>query len=154
MSDMCKIQSTPWHVGRYTRQEGDERRHKSNCVYYRKKDKFCTKHHGECYGSAHCDYYESNKQAAEESLLETVTKVRNDEFVRKCNQNKQAEQIRFVEGMKVYRKRDGAFGTVTKVYWHENGSRYVIMSFNGKNVEFSYDAAASSGNFIKVTNRK
>ena len=40
MSDMCKIQGTPWHVGRYTRQEGDERRHKSNCVYYRKRINF------------------------------------------------------------------------------------------------------------------
>lgn len=154
MSDMCKIQGTPWHVGRFTRQEGDERRHKSNCVYYRKKDKFCTKHHGECYGSAHCDYYERKQDASKEDVLEVLTKRRNDEFVRKCNQNKQAEQTLFVEGMKVYRIKDSAFGRVVNVYRHENGSRYVIMNFNGKDVEYSYDVAASSGNILVVSGAK
>ena len=26
---------TPWHKERFARQEGDERRHKSHCVYYK-----------------------------------------------------------------------------------------------------------------------
>lgn len=147
MSEMSKIQGTPWHVGRYTRKEGDERRHKSNCAYYRKDDKHCTKYYGECLGSAHCDYYESKNDAAEESILEAVAKVRNKEVVRRYNE---VEYIKFIEGMKVYRKTDSAFGKVVKVYTNSNGKRYVIINFNGKNVEFGYEAAAKSGKIVAV----
>lgn len=151
MSEMNKIQGTPWHVGRYTRSEGDERRHRSNCVYFRKKDKVCSQYLVECYGSAHCEHYKSKNEVKNENILEAVTKVRNDEAVRKFNQT---NNIKIVEGMKIYRKKDGAFGTVTKVYWHENGSRYVIINFNGKDVEFCYDTVVHSDKFIEVPTRK
>lgn len=53
---------TPWHIERMHREDGDPRRHKSRCRYYYKKtkdeDAFCAKNYGNCYGSAHCLYYD------------------------------------------------------------------------------------------------
>ena len=52
-----RMTGVPWHVEKATRRDGDERRHKSRCVYYRKSDSFCSKYVGKCGGSAHCEYY-------------------------------------------------------------------------------------------------
>lgn len=149
MSEMSKIQGTPWHVGRYTRPEGDERRHRSNCVYFRKKDKFCTKCYVGCIGSAHCDYYESKKEAAEESILQTCTKLRNTEALKK---HEMANRFAFVEGMRVYRKSNGAFGNVVRVYKNQ-GVKYVDIDFGGKVVSFNYEKTVAADGFMAVKNK-
>ncbi|MBP3209918.1 MAG: hypothetical protein J6M64_08455 [Oscillospiraceae bacterium] len=51
------ISGTPWHVERFTRAEGDERRHRSRCIHYIKERKTCIKVAGPCNGAAHCKYY-------------------------------------------------------------------------------------------------
>lgn len=38
-------------------QDGDDKRHKSRCVYYRKSDCYCAAYQFKCYGSAHCEKY-------------------------------------------------------------------------------------------------
>ena len=48
---------TPWHIERVHLAEGDTPRHCHRCVFYRAKDKYCTRTIGKCYGSAHCEYY-------------------------------------------------------------------------------------------------
>ena len=54
-----RLTGSPWHVDKWTRKEGDERRHKSRCVYLEKSDNHCRKNYGKCCGSAHCyDYKE------------------------------------------------------------------------------------------------
>lgn len=52
----------PWHVEKMVRQEGDARRHKSRCIFYRKSDSYCPKVVGKCRGAAHCNYYEEHNQ--------------------------------------------------------------------------------------------
>ena len=57
MSNISKMTGTPWHVNRFTREEDDERRHKSRCKYYSKATSICSYRHEKCYGSAHCSIY-------------------------------------------------------------------------------------------------
>ena len=57
MSKLNRLTGTPWHVDRYTREEGDSRRHRSRCIYYRKEDSYCRQELGRCRGAAHCDFY-------------------------------------------------------------------------------------------------
>lgn len=51
------LSGVPWHIEKFTRAEGDERRHRSNCKYFRKADAFCALYKEKCHGSAHCDNY-------------------------------------------------------------------------------------------------
>ena len=57
MPNLGDMTGTPWHVERLTRAEGDPRRHRSRCVYFRKEDAYCCKYEFRCFGSAHCSSY-------------------------------------------------------------------------------------------------
>ena len=57
MPNLGDMTGTPWHVERLTRAEGDPRRHRSRCVYFRKEDAYCCKYEFRCFGSAHCSGY-------------------------------------------------------------------------------------------------
>ena len=57
MPNLGNMTGTPWHVETLTRTEGDPRRHRSRCVYFRKEDAYCCKYEFRCFGSAHCDSY-------------------------------------------------------------------------------------------------
>ena len=52
-----KLTGTPWHIEKFSRGEGDDRRHRSRCVNYRKRDAHCYKFSERCHGSFHCPYY-------------------------------------------------------------------------------------------------
>ena len=39
-----------WHTKKMVRQDGDEKRHKSRCKFYRKSDSYCSKVVGKCTG--------------------------------------------------------------------------------------------------------
>lgn len=54
---ISKLQGTPWHAERVHREEGDARRYKGRCKYYRDFDNQCNRRNGKCIGSAHCDEY-------------------------------------------------------------------------------------------------
>ena len=59
MGDITRsMTGTAWHVERYERGEGDERRHRSHCKYFVKEHCQCKKRNGKCIGSAHCPEYE------------------------------------------------------------------------------------------------
>lgn len=64
MSSLNQMAGTPWHIERYAREEGDRRRHRSRCVYYRKGDSHCEYSFSRCCGSAHCSHYceDANKK--------------------------------------------------------------------------------------------
>ncbi len=54
-----RLVGTPWHTEKITRAEGDDRRHKSWCLYYIRSGKLCKRTGNRCKGSAHCEkYYE------------------------------------------------------------------------------------------------
>ena len=57
MAGVNRLTGIPWHIERYTREDGDDRRHRSRCIYYQKSDTYCSHVVGKCCGSAHCSYY-------------------------------------------------------------------------------------------------
>lgn len=65
MSEFKGINGTPWHVGRFTRKEGDPRRHRAKCYYYISEYQFCAVHNERCYGAAHCNRYKVKEEGQE-----------------------------------------------------------------------------------------
>ena len=53
------MQGTPWHVEGMNLNEGEDRRHRSRCVYY--NNHRCTSLGRKCIGSSHCPIYEEKK---------------------------------------------------------------------------------------------
>lgn len=67
MENLSKLTGTPWHVERFTRQEGDDRRHRVRCVFYEgKASEFCKYYCVKCRGAAHCEQYEEKSFTPEE----------------------------------------------------------------------------------------
>ncbi len=60
MAGISRLTGTSWHVERYKKADGDSRRHRSRCVYYRKSDAYCSEVVGKCRGSAHCSFYKEH----------------------------------------------------------------------------------------------
>ena len=60
-----QLTSTPWHLERYERATGDDRRHRSRCAYLQKQDLYCSKYIEKCRGSAHCPYYKEKEIESE-----------------------------------------------------------------------------------------
>lgn len=66
MGQLERLTGVPWHVEKMIREEGDDRRHRSRCVYYQGKvDNFCSYYCEKCRGSAHCDHYKEHADAVE-----------------------------------------------------------------------------------------
>lgn len=68
-----RLAGTPWHVERYAREDRDDRRHRSRCIYYQKPGAYCCQIVGKCRGAAHCSYYtESQPEEYENTETETM----------------------------------------------------------------------------------
>ncbi|MCH4007592.1 MAG: GreA/GreB family elongation factor [Eubacterium sp.] len=83
MSNLSRMQGSPWHVERMERGDGDERRHRSRCIYFNKHGKHCVYYNGPCYGSAHCNYYKEGNHKKKEfadSLRKKNEKVHNNNW--------------------------------------------------------------------------
>jgi len=91
MPKVRELTGTPWHVEKLTRNEGDERRHKSRCVYYRKPDSYCKYQYITCSGSRYCKYYKAKE-------IEELPQY-NDTPV---NKKEEIEKIADSEGKKLY----------------------------------------------------
>ena len=61
MSNLNKMSGTPWHIEKMHREKGDERRHRSRCIYYDYVEPTCKKRMLKCMGSAHCPHYKEEK---------------------------------------------------------------------------------------------
>ena len=53
------MQGTPWHVEGMNLNEGEDRRHRSRCIYY--NNHRCTSLGRKCIGSSHCPIYEEGR---------------------------------------------------------------------------------------------
>lgn len=63
-----QLTGTPWHVDKFTRAEGDKRRHRTRCTHYSDRGcSYCTLYGERCHGTAHCDFYEEKEQRSEVS---------------------------------------------------------------------------------------
>ena len=91
MPKVSELTGTPWHVEKLTRNEGDERRHKSRCIYYSKKDSYCKYQYIECIGSRYCQYYKAKK--IEETSADIDVPVKKKDIT---------EKISDAEGKKLY----------------------------------------------------
>ncbi len=40
-----------------SRKEGDDKRHRSRCAYYTKREAHCSQYYEKCHGASHCPYY-------------------------------------------------------------------------------------------------
>jgi len=76
LAGLNRLTGTVWHVERFERQEGDDRRHRSRCVNYKgKPDGYCSYYCGKCRGAAHCNHYEEKAVEQEEIHTTTVVKM-------------------------------------------------------------------------------
>lgn len=63
-----QLTGTPWHVDKFTRAEGDNRRHRTRCTHYSDRgNSYCCLYGERCHGTAHCVYYEEKEQKVEEN---------------------------------------------------------------------------------------
>lgn len=82
MTNLNQMSGTPWHINKYMRGEGDERRHRSRCIYYNKHEKHCSKYYSTCYGASHCPYYEvEEKEQYEVKKVQSKSKEQKKSFV-------------------------------------------------------------------------
>ncbi len=79
LSDLTGV---PWHTERFTRAEGDERRHRSNCTYFRKSESFCELYNERCHGSAHCNKYKFKQNS---DSIERIIPTTNINKSCRCN---------------------------------------------------------------------
>ena len=127
-----RMVGTPWHVERFTREEGDDRRHRSRCANYRKSDAHCSQYSGKCRGSAHCPYY---KECGSETEETPVFKPKKE------------EKMSDVEGRRV-------FPIGSRVVHKSYGSGTVKEIANGKiTVAFDYGKETLLGLDICVKNK-
>ena len=76
MSDLNKMAGTPWHIEKMHREEGDERRHCSRCIYYNCAEPTCKRRMLKCKGSTHCDFYtEKSVQLPKKNSPVTTKKI-------------------------------------------------------------------------------
>lgn len=100
---------TSWHIEKFTREEGDPRRHRSRCIHYDKRTKECHFRSGKCIGSAHCMYYKEPITINMESNVKSDCQTAD---VKPSNTDEQKKEARLrKKGTKIVHKKFGN-GTV------------------------------------------
>ncbi|MBY5033644.1 hypothetical protein K6V78_00910 [Streptococcus gallolyticus] len=74
-----QLTGTSWHVGKFTRSEGDEKRHRGRCQFFEKG--LCLKLENRCQGSARCAIYRERRADFQEELP-TFRQVLEKQFYR------------------------------------------------------------------------
>ena len=125
MSRLGELSGSPWHVEKMVRHEGDERRHKTHCKYYRKKDSFCIYQNITCSSTIHCKYYDVGEFIGQESEADDTKKV-NLKNKEKKNQKSYKELRKKVPiGAKIYHNKYGE--GIVKEYIKQ----YIEVDFEG-----------------------
>ncbi len=139
MPKLGDLTGTPWHIEKFTRAEGDERRHKSRCAYYRKEGSYCAKYLDRCHGSAHCEYYK--ERSKDDSIQEQHT---SDKTTLPEKENPSSE-VFFPIGTRVKHNRFG-LGKVI-----DFDGRFVEVRFDeGQDKLLKLDAKLCHDNIILV----
>lgn len=113
MTKVSELAGTPWHVEKLTRNKGDERRHKSRCIYYRKKDSYCKYQYIKCIGSRYCQYYKAK-----------VVKEDNKNTDVAISKKEVKDKLTDAEGMRLY-------PVGTKVYHQKFGEGFITAIKDG-----------------------
>lgn len=152
------LTGTPWHIERYTREEGDGRRHRSRCRYYSDYS-FCVWFSERCHGSAHCSMYYEDKNKSNVSHIKRANgKARESE--QKCGNNKTSiaenskntQRIRnlekiFAKGSRVVHKTFGA-GTIVEC----KDGRVTVLFENEKKIKLSLETCIDNNLLFKEKN--
>ena len=75
---LSQLTGTPWHYEKMVRAEGDPRRYRGRCFYFRKSDTYCLCHNRKCFGSAHCDQYTEDEPPTQKSQTVDNTKKKKE----------------------------------------------------------------------------
>lgn len=129
MAGINRLTGIPWHVERYARKDGDDRRHRSRCIYYHKPDAYCSQIVGKCRGAAHCSYY---TEFLPEEYENTTT-----EIMKTSKEQKMADyegKRLFPIGCRVCHVKYGS-GTVKKIL----GGKIIIDFGNDNEKTFGLD---------------
>ena len=90
-----------------TREEGDPRRHRARCRFFRKRDSYCTSHKRKCSGSAHCSRYKEDTPISTlEELANPISKQQAKEKPLETDYREKAKEILPI-GSLVYHNRFG-----------------------------------------------
>ena len=57
MSKVNLLQGEACHLEFLRMEEGESKRHRARCIYFNKKNEYCSAFCGKCRGSSHCDKY-------------------------------------------------------------------------------------------------
>ena len=110
MSRLSEMQGTPWHVEKFTRQEGDERRHRSYCVHYDKALKYCELTCGGCWGASHCNQYSTQRPQlkAQQNYINQSSTNQSSKLIEKktTQQDYRNKKINTTESKKSEQKRN------------------------------------------------
>ena len=132
---------TAWHVEKAIRAEGDERRHKSRCIFYNKESGHCKKVVGKCCGSAHCQYYEeATTSSKEEMKAKPIEKAKPSQ-----------DEIRavFPEG-RIVRHKEFGLGVVMEI---QDGT--ITVAFNsGKTIKLGYKTCVENKLLVSIVRDK
>lgn len=138
-----QMEGTPWHLERYSRKDGDERRHRSRCMYFRKSGAYCHKYGERCRGSAHCMEYKEGSNTPDINVVSAmkITKRKSSKEIIKRND----DERRFPVGSRVLHKTFGA-GVVESV----SDGRIKVKFDNGKESMFQLDFCLKKDLLIRV----
>ena len=138
-----RLTGTPWHIEKYTRDEFDDRRHRSRCAYFQKSDAYCSRYSEKCRGSAHCPYYKEkddgvaniSEDGSDEEDAAPVFKSK-----KKIQKFSDRESMNlFQVGSRVIHKTYGT-GTVKKV----GGGKVTIAFDKGREVMLALDVCVKN----------
>ena len=128
---------TPWHTDKFTRAEGDLRRHRSRCIHH-KGDGSCDYYkESRCRGAAHCDHYKENRIELDTPKAET-DKPTGGKPTKELTERQVAEI--FPIGDKVYHER---FGTGTII--ESSANKIKVLFENGTEKALSPEACLKGG---------
>jgi len=147
---ISRMSGTPWHIEKYTR-DGDDRRHRSRCVYYVKSSRWCNKINENCWGSAHCPYYQADaskmtitkapdKSSSHKNTVTSKTNNKPNPLKLKIATVRYTHLNQIQLNDRVYHKRFGLGWIKSK-----NERNINVVFDNGVKQQFSIEHCISSG---------
>lgn len=139
MAGINRLTGTPWHVERYAREDGDERRHRSRCIYYQKPDAYCSQIVGKCRGAAYCSYYTEFLPEEFENTRTEITETSKKQIM----SDYEGKRL-FPIGCKVHHAKYGS-GTVKKI----SDGKIIIDFGNGNEKTFGLDFCTGANLLVR-----
>lgn len=130
-----QLAGTSWHVGKFTRSQGDEKRHRARYQFF--ENGLCLKLKNRCYVSARCDIYQ----------------VRSQDYDQPLPSFRQVLEKQFYRGRMVAHPRFGA-GQIKElttdqlvVTFHGEHTKVFALDFVLEKNLFQFPQQVAAGNF-------